>query len=236
MPSPLVGLLGRPFWYEGRAGAEAAELARSSVPLHGGDGRRVVLVTGYMAGPATVRPMRTWLEGAGFDVDVAHVGRNATSSSGAADRIVEALERDPNRPAVLIGHSRGGQQSRVAAYRRPELVSQLITLGAPVRHHLPRWLPLRATVEATRLVAKLPVGPADDPTENARYEADLFAPFDVDVAWTTIVSKLDGVVEWQACLDPAAESVEIRSSHAGLIASVASFEAIADVLRAGAEA
>ena len=47
---------------------------------------------------------------------------------------------------------------------------------------------------------------------------------------TSIWSKSDGFVAWQACTDPAATDVEIDCSHRGLIESVAAFEAIASVL------
>lgn len=229
LPSTLAGALGRPLWTELRAPGEAAALARTTVPLADGGGRRVVLVTGYMAGPATARVLRRWLERANYEVTIAGVGRNAASSSAATDKIFESL-RAGSGPSILIGHSRGGQQSRVAAARHPELVSQLITLGSPVRHHLPRSLPLRASVEAIRLAAKLPFGPEDDPERDAQYESDLFSPFPTEVPWASIYSKLDGVVEWQACLDPGATPVEVDTSHGGLLASISSYRAIAGVL------
>lgn len=229
LPSTLSAVLGRPFWQEGRAPLEFARLRRTDVALGPGHGRRVVIATGYLAGPNTAEPLSTWLAGSGFTVDVADLGRNASTSSAAVERIGAALERGA-RPSILIGHSRGGQQSRVVAQRHPDLVDQLITLGAPVRAHLPRSGPLRASVEAMRLLTLLPVGPDADREADADYERDLAAPFGVDVPWTTIWSKVDGVIEWQACLDTAAESIEVRSSHVGLLASVPSFRAIASVL------
>ncbi|MEZ5227967.1 MAG: hypothetical protein R2710_15235 [Acidimicrobiales bacterium] len=48
--------------------------------------------------------------------------------------------------------------------------------------------------------------------------------------WTTIYSRTDGVVEWQATLDPAAQAIEVDATHLGLTASVASFEAMARAL------
>jgi len=230
MPSTLSAVLGRPFWNEGRAPLEFARLRRTTIPLPPGDGRRVVVATGYLAGPGTARPLATWLGNAGYRVDVADVGRNTSTSTDAVDRIVAALEAGDGEPAVLIGHSRGGQQSRVATQRVPDLVAGLITLGAPVRAHLPRSGPLRASVEAIRLLTLLPIGPDGDLDADADYEHDLAAPFGVDVPWTSIWSRVDGVIEWQACVDAAAESIEVETSHVGLMASVPSFHAIATVL------
>jgi hypothetical protein len=39
---------------------------------------------------------------------------------------------------------------------------------------------------------------------------------DPEVAFTAIYSKRDGIVDWRACLDPAAEQVEVRTSHCGM--------------------
>lgn len=229
LPSTMAGAFGRPFWNEGRAPLELAHLLRNPVTLAPGGGRRIVITTGFLAGAATAGPMASWLRRAGYRVDLAEVGRNAITSSTAVADIGTALARS-TEPAVLIGHSRGGQQSRVAAFRQPDRVEQLITLGSPVRAHLPRQAVLRASVEAIRLMRFAPFGPNEDSDVEAEYEADLFAPFDVDVPWTTIWSKTDGVIEWQACLDEHAESKEITCSHTGMIASVASFRAIAEVL------
>lgn len=231
LPSRLVGAVGRPLWNEGKAPLERNRLRSNPVPLADGTGRRVVLVTGYLAGEGTVDILLNWLRDAGYAAEVAPMRRNMASSSQAVDRITDAL-RDGSTPAILIGHSRGGQQCRVVAQRTPELVSQLITLGSPVRAHLPRQALLRASVGVLQLLAKLGVGPDDDSERDRRYEDELLSEFDVDVPWTSIWSKRDGVVEWQACLDPHAESIEVDSSHSGLIASVSSFRAIASVLDA----
>ncbi len=36
------------------------------------------------------------------------------------------------------------------------------------------------------------------------------------MAFTAIYSKRDGIVDWKACLDPAAQHVEVRTSHVGM--------------------
>ncbi len=232
LPSPLAGAIGRPFWYEAVAPFERSELAKTQVPLADGGGKRVVVVTGYLAGSRSTGPLVSWLENAGYRVSLAAVGRNMATSSAAADRIVEALH-DGGEPSILIGHSRGGQQARVASVREPQLVSQLITLGSPVRAHYPRAAVIRASVEGLRLLSRLPIGPDDDKEAETAYESDLFTPFPEGVPWASIWSKADGVVEWQACLDTAAESIEVGCSHVGLIASVDAFKAIATVLDRG---
>jgi pimeloyl-ACP methyl ester carboxylesterase len=45
---------------------------------------------------------------------------------------------------------------------------------------------------------------------------DSRAPFPTDVAYLSIWSRIDGVVNPRACHDPAARHVEVRSSHCGM--------------------
>ena len=41
-------------------------------------------------------------------------------------------------------------------------------------------------------------------------------PLHPDVAFTAVYSRRDGIVDWRACLDPAARTVEVRTSHCGM--------------------
>ena len=42
-------------------------------------------------------------------------------------------------------------------------------------------------------------------------------------ATSSVYSRSDGIVDWRACLDPAAEHVEIRASHCGMAVSRAAY-------------
>jgi pimeloyl-ACP methyl ester carboxylesterase len=222
---------GRPTWREWRRRSEAATLRSTSVPLEATPIRRVVVAPGFGGSPTRVAPLVDWLAAAGHVVQVADLDGNHRSSTWAVGRITEALETD-DEPAVLIGHSRGGQQCRVAAQRTPHLVEHLITLGAPVRAHLPKHFILRAAVESLRFAAMLGARGGYDRQADREYEATLFAPFMADVPWTAIHSRSDGFVAWQACMDAAATDIEVDCSHRGLIASVPAFTAIAATMSA----
>jgi hypothetical protein len=63
-----------------------------------------------------------------------------------------------------------------------------------------------------------------------QYRADLEAPFPDAVAFTAVYSRFDGVVDWRACLDPAAQHVAVRSSHVGMAADVGTYRAIGKAL------
>ncbi len=237
LPSALRGLLGPAAWRELRAPIERrvfdADRQRLDALLPPGAGRPVVLVPGYLAGDTSMREIDRWLSRGGYAVSFAKIGRNVKTSSWAAERIVEALElanASSGRPVIVIGHSRGGQEARVAVARRTDLVDRLITLGSPVRHHLPRSFPLRSSIEGLRLLARSPIGPNFPADADDDYECELFETFPAGVRWTTIYSRTDGIVEWQATLDPSATPIEVHATHLGLTASVPSFEAMASAL------
>ena len=48
------------------------------------------------------------------------------------------------------------------------------------------------------------------------FRRDLAGDFPPEVGFTALYSRTDGVVDWHACLDPAAELVEVRASHMGM--------------------
>jgi hypothetical protein len=49
-----------------------------------------------------------------------------------------------------------------------------------------------------------------------------------------VYSRRDGVIDWHACLDPAADAVEVESSHCGMAVNAAVYRALADRLGAAA--
>jgi hypothetical protein len=51
-----------------------------------------------------------------------------------------------------------------------------------------------------------------------------------DVGYLSVYSKSDGIVRWRACLDPAAEHLEIKTSHVGMSVHPRAYRAIAQAL------
>jgi pimeloyl-ACP methyl ester carboxylesterase len=138
---------------------------------------------------------------------------------------------------AVIGHSRGGHYVRAAAHRRPELVSHAISIGAGLRRMLATSYPTQLAAGAARRVA-LRTGRARSPrclTEgcDCAFAADFLAPFpEHRVRLTSIYSRDDGVVRWQAALVPYADCVEVTGSHVGLIFNRKTYRAIATALAA----
>jgi triacylglycerol lipase len=111
------------------------------------------------------------------------------------------------RRVALIGHSRGGHYARALAARRPDRVSQAISMGADLQGMLGASAPTLFAVGVARRVVHA--------TGRARREArltghcgcsfsrDYARPFPFDrVRLTSIYSKGDGVVHWQCRVIP----------------------------------
>jgi len=233
---PWLGLVGRPTWREARLRREKRELEAhpigrgEGVPV--GRGRRLVLVPGFLAGVRSFSRLEPWLRHAGWDTHRAPVGRNNIAEAHVMAILEEFLTDVVSMeggPVPVIGHSRGGQQSRVLAVRRPRDVSLLVTLGAPHRVLRPPHLAVRAPATFLHLRAWL-LRRLPDRAGHERYEADRVAPFPAGVPFVSIFSRSDGFLDPRLCLDPAAEAVEIDCTHLGLTASVPAFQAIARAL------
>ena len=64
------------------------------------------------------------------------------------------------------------------------------------------------------------------------FRADLEGAFPDEVGFVALYSRSDGIVDWRACLDPAAdELVEVRASHCGMSVNAQAFHAVAGALR-----
>lgn len=238
-----------PLWRESRVGLEAAQLLRSPVwrgeGVPPGGGRGVLLIPGFMAGDGSLATMTRWLRANGYRTGRAGIRANVGCSEEACVRLEERLDALADRsgaPVAIVGQSRGGVLAKALAARRPELVSGIVTLGAPAVGML-RVHPL--ILAQVGLVAALGSGhvpglftlrclkgPCCEP-----FRAALEGPFPTGVEYVSIYSRTDGIVDWRACLDPAAdECVEVAASHLGMGLNAGVYEEVARVLGAAAGA
>jgi pimeloyl-ACP methyl ester carboxylesterase len=217
-----------PLWRESRAGLEAAVLFRSAVWRGGGvpdgDGRPVLMIPGFMAGDGSLATMARWLRENGYHTRRAAIRANVGCSEESCERLekrLEGLAEATGQRVAIIGQSRGGVFARALAVRRPDLVSGIVTLGAPTVRQLSAHPLVLAQV---MLVGALGTGrvPGMFSLRCLRgdccveFRGDLVAGFPPEVGYTALYSKTDGVVDWRACLDPAAELIEVRASHIGM--------------------
>ena len=203
-----------------------------------GDRRPVVLMPGFGGGDQTLLVLAAWLRRVGYVSHTCGFIANVGCSDRALDRVerrVEALRRQHGRRVALIGHSRGGHYARALGSRRPELVSHAISVGAGLRQMLAISYPTevaaagaRRVVQRTRRARSARCLTSDCDCSFGRNFAE---PFPEDrVRLTSIYSKGDGVVRWQAALVPYADCVEVTGSHVGLIFNRKTYRAIAEAL------
>jgi pimeloyl-ACP methyl ester carboxylesterase len=232
-----------PLWRESRVAFEAAHLLRSPVwrgeGVERGYGRPVLLVPGFMAGDGTLATMAKWLRANGYWTRRAGIRSNIGCSEKACELLeqrLEALADRTGRRVSIIGQSRGGVLARAVAVRRPDLVSGIVTLGAPtvsmLRVHplVLLQVGLVGALGTSRIPGLFSVSCLRGSC-CAPFRADLAAAFPEDVRYVCLYSRSDGIVDWHACLDPAAdELVEVRASHCGMAISRAAYEHVARAL------
>jgi triacylglycerol lipase len=184
----------------------------------------VVLVPGFMAGDGSLRLMAAALRRQGFRTYRSHIHANVGCTLSATAQLEARLEsiaiRRGSRVQV-VGHSLGGMLARGLAVRRPDLVSGIVTLGSPMlapgAHHRSLTASVDVLVRLSR--AGVPGLMSEDCVAGscARQSfAESRQPVPADVGFTSIWSKRDGIVDWRACVDPLAESVEVTTSHIGM--------------------
>ena len=159
----------------------------------------------------------------------------AERAVGAVESRLRRLADRAGRPAVLIGQSRGGALARVAAQRNPELACAVVMLGSPVVAPLDVGQAVIGAVRSIAWLGDLGVpgmlsSECRDGPCCAAFREDLRAPLPERVRGVSIYSRSDGIVSWQACLDPSARHVEVESSHSGMSVNRAVYRVLADIL------
>ena len=132
--------------------------------------------------------------------------------SGLRRKVVE-VEKETRARLTLIGHSRGGLLSKVLSQRKPQLIEQVITLGAP----LADWTDLAAVthhaVGMVRTANELAYGRRLNAEGRFTYDLKL-TPI---VPTTSIYTRADDVVNFRSCLRPDIPAMQVWGSHNGLV-------------------
>jgi pimeloyl-ACP methyl ester carboxylesterase len=237
-----MDLLRIPIWQEARVALERAALRHDPV-LRGqgvprGDGAPVLLIPGFLAGDLTLSVMSGWLGRLGYAPCRAGMRANVDCTTRALDRLeaeIQDLAARHEQRVNIVGHSRGGAMARVLAVRRPDLVEGIVCLGSPLTDQLAVHPLVRAHVEAVATLGGLGVRGffsrqcADGPC-CAQSRAAAAAPFPGGLRFTSIYTRSDGIVDWRTCLDPAADHIEVHSSHCGMAVNGDVFRAIGRAL------
>ena len=144
------------------------------------------------------------------------------------------------RKVTIIGHSLGGLLARGIAARRPDLVDGIITMGSPMLApgavHPVLAFDLALVIALRRAGLGSMMGEDCTSGDCARLSWEQAqAPLASGVGFTSIFSRRDGVVDWRSCLDPAAHTVEVRTSHLGMAFDPVVLDAVAGELAQGRE-
>jgi pimeloyl-ACP methyl ester carboxylesterase len=190
-----------------------------------GDGHPVLVLPGLLADDGSTWTLRRILRDLGYRVHGWRLGRNfgptGATVTGLQNRLLDLRSRYDSAVSV-IGWSLGGIYARTLARDVPAAVRQVITLGSPI--HLAHEGQSRARRAFDRY-AHLHVVPRELPLESS---VDA-----LPVPATSIYSRCDGIVAWQACLDPPsarAENIAVVGSHLGFGHNPAAIWAVADRL------
>jgi hypothetical protein len=226
--APSLSLLGlEPL----RAALEFASMRfmdQDALPV--GDGHPVVIFPGLATDRISTGPLKTFCERLGYAAYDWGRGIN-TGPDGDVDAWLDELAvhvrtmtRQHKKRMSLVGWSLGGVYAREIAKKLPGAVRQVITIGTPFagtggdETHV-AWL--------YRLISG----------HNPAVDAQLMMRLRMTppVPTTSIYSRTDGIVAWQACLERAdcdhAENIEVDGSHFGLGWNPKVLSVIADRLR-----
>ena len=179
-----------------------------------GDGHAVVLFPGLGTDHSYMTPLASHCERLGYTCHHWGRGRN-TGPTGPiltwlrdlAGDVDDLIRGHPNK-VTLIGWSLGGVYAREVAKAIPQRVRQVVTLGTP-------YLNVRESTNARWLYDIVSAGPNTLHPRLAR-QLETAPP----VFTTSVYSRSDGIVAWQACRlppGPLTENIEVHSSHLGLI-------------------
>ena len=191
-----------------------------------GDGQPVIVMPGLAAGDITTAPLRGYLRGLGYDAAGWGMGVNVGPTRKVLTGLtpmVEELAQRSGQPVALVGWSLGGIFSRLVARQIPDSVSQVITLGSPFRY---RYREPARGFDVVNQVLRIHAPRTEWPDEERILGA-------LPVPATSIYSRLDGVVDWRACIDTIDEqheNVQVYASHLGMGHDPSVMWAVADRL------
>ena len=186
------------------------------------DGPKLMVLPGFLATDRTTLGLQRALAGAGYRVTGWGLGINRGVSADLLGRIaarVEAFGR--GEPVILVGWSLGGIYAREVAKARPDLVSQVVTLGTPFSGD-------RRGNNVWRLYELVAGHPVDDPPIKVVIEEK--PPVPTLAIW----SRRDGIVAPACARGQAGESdrqIEFDCGHMAFAVSSRAYPKIVEAIR-----
>jgi pimeloyl-ACP methyl ester carboxylesterase len=191
-----------------------------------GDGHGVLVLPGLLATDTSTVALRRFLSWQGYDVRGWDMGRNQGPTEAVLAGLPRALLDHAERtggPVSLVGWSLGGVFARELARQHPSQVRQVITLGSPFALRHSRQSHAHGPYQR---LSHLHADGAQLPRREQTAQP-------IGVPSTSVYSRWDGIVSWQACVEPETDlhqNVEVRCSHLGFGVDLATLWVIADRL------
>lgn len=201
-----------------------------------GDGSPVIVVPGFLCTDAVMGEMYRWLGRIGYRPYMSRIGLNVECPTESARRLLGTIQRahrETGRKVRIVGHSLGGMVGRKAAAAAPELVSQLIYMGSPIRavHAHPAIV-----ATASMMVGVRSLTGVHRPTPGCGCQLNVdHTPLPETIQRAAIYTRADGVVDWHDARksDPR-RNHEVGGTHIGLVYNPRAYRVLARLLHEGA--
>lgn len=192
-----------------------------------GNGQPVLVLPGFLTGDSSTEVLRRTLKGLGYTVYGWKLGVNLGPKRHTLFAMETLLEdiawKHGYEKIAIVGQSLGGIYARILAHKYPDLVRQVITLGSPYRVD---------GADKTWLSSVFRTLMGKQYREAMAQMAELVEKR-LPVPTTSVYSRLDGVVPWQACIErpgSISENVEVYAAHCGMGMHSPTIRVIADRL------
>ena len=175
-----------------------------------GSGESVIVLPGLGASNSSTFLLRRYLSWLGYSVEGWELGRNSGNVQQLLPQVAEHVQEIHKKTGLkvnLVGWSLGGVLAREVARDNPAIVRQVITMGSPVVGG-PKYT-VFGNLYRQRGV--------DVDAIEARVAARESNPIRVPI--TSIYSKNDGIVGWQASIDrhsPQVDNIKVCATHLGM--------------------
>ncbi len=184
---------------------------RKYQPIVKGDSHPVLVIPGFLGNDINTLPLRKFLNRIGYKTYAWELGLNLANFEDidTLEKRVKTLYLKHQEKISIVGWSLGGIYARELSKRNPAIIRHIITTGSPFRGinqpNRVNWLLRLLKGDVEKEVGAEFIKSIAEPTS---------------VLTTSIYSKKDGAVPWQACMeateDALHKNVEVKSSHIGM--------------------
>ncbi|MGH7842099.1 MAG: esterase/lipase family protein [Candidatus Binataceae bacterium] len=244
----LVGALTREFLSLVDIGSLLLDPVFYGIHVPPGDGKLVAVLPGLFGNDLYLEPLLQWLECTGYTPVRSRLMPNAGCSERLRQQVQTEIDHHQGatpRPVALIGHSRGGILAWAIAAQMQEQVSHLVLLGAPALATHPSIengsldLPLggmaQMLLQASKLSRRMLDPDCRFPDCGCPYIDDAARPLSPATSVLSIYGRDDQLMP-TAARHTGRETLEVNTSHVGLVYHPAVYRALGRFLARDAAA